>query len=136
MIFDFSCDIGHIKNDVPHQLWEAISADGNANTLVTRFLHNTPSFYANNLLRCYLSYLSPDFINQTFTILGLILFGLGLWYLIINKKWLILIWLLAAPLSPLFDIPNNGLFQTIILYSVLVLVMIFGVRNLWEFFFS
>lgn len=136
MIFNFSCDIGHIRNDVPHQLWEATSADGNANTLLTRFLHNTPSFYANNFLRCYLSYLSPDFLNQTFTILGLILFCLGLWYLVVHKKLIVISLLLFAPLSPLFDIPSNGLFQTIILYSVLVLVMIFGVRNLWEFFFS
>lgn len=131
MIFDFSCDIGHIQNDLPHQLWEAVSADGNANTLLTRFFHNTPSFYGSNLLKCYLFYLSPDFLNQTFTFIGLVLFGLGLWRLVINKRWKIIILVLLAPLSPLFDVPNNGLIQTIILYSALVLVMLFGIKNLF-----
>ncbi len=135
MTFDFSCDIGHIRNDLPHQLWEATTADGNANTLVTRFFHNTPSFYTNDLLKCYLSYLSPDFLNQTFTILGLLLFALGLWHLVVNKKWLLIIFLLLAPLSPVFDIPQSGLAQTIILYAAEILVMIFGVKKLWDYFF-
>ncbi len=133
MIFDFSCDIGHIQNDLPHQLWEAISADGHANTLLTRFLHNTPSFYGSNFLKCYLFYLSPDFINQTFSLIGLILFGLGMWYLVVNKKWPITAFLLIAPLSPLFDIPSDGLAQTIIIYCALILVMFFGAKNIWEF---
>ncbi|MBI4099903.1 hypothetical protein HY440_02750 [Candidatus Microgenomates bacterium] len=136
MIFDFSCDIGHIRNDIPHQLWEATTADGNANTLVTRFFHNTPSFYANNFLKCYLSYLSPDFLSQTFTIFGLVLFGLGLWYLLIRRKWFILALLFLAPIFPLFDFPSNGLAQTIILYGTEGLVMLYGVKNLWKFFFS
>lgn len=135
-IVSFSCDIGHIRNDLPHQLWEATTADGNANTLVTRFFHNTPAFYANDLLKCYLSYLSPDFLNQTFTIFGLILFGLGLWYLVIRRRWLILTILLLAPISPLFDLPGSGLAQTIILYGAESLVMFFGIKNLWEYFFS
>lgn len=131
MNFNFSCDIGHIKLDVPHQLWEATTADGHANTFLTRFLHNTPSFYGSNFFKCYLSYLSPDFINQTFSLIGLVLFGLGLWYLVVNKKWPILIFLLIAPLSPLFDLPSSGLAQTTILYTVLILVMCFGVKNLF-----
>ena len=132
MIFDFSCDIGHIKNDVPGQIWEAITAGGRINPLVARFLHNTPSFYANNLLRCYLYYLSPEFINQTFTFAGLILFGLGLWHLVINKRWGIIILLLLVPFSPLFDFPSDGLIQTIILYSGLVIVMLFGMKNFFS----
>src|SRR5574340_1691862 len=135
MVFEFSCDIGHIRNDVPHQLWEAITADGNANTLLTRFLHNTPSFYANDLLRCYLSFFSPDFLNQAFTFLGLLLFGFGLWYLITHKKWRILIVVVLVPLLPLFDLPSSGFAQVAILYSLWLLVMVFGLKNLWQFFF-
>ncbi len=131
MIFDFSCDIGHIQNDVPHQIWEAITGGGQIPPLVSRFLHSTPSFYANNMLRCYLSYLSPEFINQTFTFAGLLLFGLGIWHLVINKRWKIITLFLLAPLSPLFDFPGNGFIQTVILYSALIMIMLFGVKNLF-----
>lgn len=135
MIFDFSCDLGHIQNDVPHQLWEAISADSGSPLWLTRLLHNKPLFYANNFLKCYLSYLSPDFLNKTFSLLGLILFGLGLWHLVTNKRWVVLTILLLAPLSPLFDQPPSGLAQTIILYSAEILVMLYGLKNVWQRFF-
>ncbi len=82
------------------------------------------------------NWFSPDFINQTFTLLGLVLFGLGFWHLVVNRKWIILTFLLIAPLSPLFDLPSSGFSQTIILYSMEILVMIFGLKNLWAFFFS
>lgn len=130
MIFDFSCDIGHIQLDVPHQIWERSTIDSQANIWYTRFLNNKPVVYLNNILHCYFSYLSPDFINQTFTIFGLILFGIGLYYIVVNKKWPILTFLLLAPISPLFDLPQSGLAQTIILYSALILVMFFGVKKI------
>ena len=136
MNFDFSCDIGHIQLEVPHQIWELTTAHGLTNPLLVRFLYNKPSFYATDLLRCYVHYLSPEFLNETFTIFGLILFGLGLWHLIIHKKWLIIAFLAVAPLSPLFDTPSDGVLQTVILYSALILVMLFGVKNLWDYFFS
>lgn len=130
MVFDFSCDIGHIKNDVPHQIWEAITGGGQIPPLVSRFLHSKPSFYASDLLHCYLSYFSPEFLNKTFTVFGLILFGLGFWHLVVNKQWRIIVLVLFAPLVPLMDFPNNGFIQTVILYSASVLVMLFGVKNL------
>lgn len=132
MNFDYSCDIGHIKLDVPHQIWEAVTSDGNANTLVTRFFHSSPSFYINNLTNCYLSYLSPDFLNQKLTILGLALFSLGLWHLIVNKKWRILAVILVAPLSPLFDFPASGPSQTAILYIAYGVLIFFGTINLFS----
>ena len=134
MNFDFSCNIGHIKLDLPHQMWEAISADGNANTLVTRFFHNTPSFYANNLLRCYLSYFSPEFINQVFGLVGLGLFGLGLWILIAGKRRGLLILILLAPLSPLLELPRSNKFQGIIIYGAILVVIFFGIKSLWKNF--
>ncbi|MCL4390445.1 MAG: hypothetical protein M1484_00490 [Patescibacteria group bacterium] len=131
MNFDFACNIGHIQLDVPHQVWEAVVAGGNVDPLISRFLHSTPSFYANNLLRCYLSYFSPDFLTQAFTLVGLILFGLGLWHLVINNHWKLLALVLLAPLSPLFNIPQSGLYQGAILYFTLVLVILFGIYNLF-----
>ena len=130
MNFDFSCDIGHIKLDLPHQMWEAISADGNANTLVTRFLHNTPSFYANNLLRCYLSYFSLEFINQAFSFVGLILFLNGLWQLVINKRWKFLLLVLVAPLFPTFDLLENSYLHGFIIYGAISIVMVFGIKRI------
>lgn len=130
MSFDFSCDIGHIKLDVPHQIWEAVTSDGNANTIVTRFFHNTPSFYVNNLVNCYVSYLSPDFLNQRLTIFGLLLVILGLWHIVINRKWRILGAILVAPLSPLFDVPESGQAQTAILYVAYGVLIFFGTINL------
>ncbi len=63
----FSCTHNGILNDVPHQLWEAISSDGGGTPLlVTRVLHNKPLFFAVNYLRCYFHYLSPHFFAQQF----------------------------------------------------------------------
>lgn len=126
MNFEFTCTGSRILMDIPHQIWEAQTADGPANTLLTRFFHSRPSFLAENFLRCYLSYLSVDFIAGTFTVLGLLLFLLGLWYLISKRKWAIVSVLLLAPLSPLFEFPADGTWRAVILFAPQIAVMIIG----------
>lgn len=126
--FDF-CDIGHIQLDVPHQIWEAISLDGNANIWITRFFHNTPLFYANNLLRCYLSYFSPDFINQQFTLIGLLGFILGIGSIVSKKQWKVMVMFLIMPLFPIFDFPSDIFGQSVVVYGVIFLIIILGIKE-------
>jgi len=126
MNINFFCTKAWILGDVPHQVWEAQTADPNANVLMTRFLHNKLSLYSNNFARCYLSYLSPDFINAAFTIVGLILFLAGIYFLVVKKNWRILTILLLAPLFPLFSFPESKLIQGVILYSAQGLAILAG----------
>lgn len=130
MNINFVCIKDGILQDVPHQLWEATTADGHsANVLVTRFLHNKLLFYSNNFFRCYLSYLSPDFVTTAFSIIGLVFFLAGVYFLVRRRIWILLVILLLAPLSPLFSFPKNNLVQGLILYSVLLLVILFGLYH-------
>lgn len=132
MNINFTCNLTFIIRDVPHQIWEAQSADGGIPVLLSRFLHNKPTFFADNFLRCYLSYLSPEFINAAFTFLGLILFLIGLWYVVTKKKKLLLALILVAPLFPLFELPKVMLWQGIIIYTVEALIIIYGVIRLFK----
>lgn len=131
MNIDFVCNKTWIFGDVWHQIWEAQTADGLRVPLeVTRLLHNKFFFYANNFSRCYFFYLSPDFVAAAFTIVGLLFFLIGLWYLVIEKKWFVLILLLSAPLLPLFEIPREKIQQGIVLYFIEGAIVVFGVYRL------
>jgi hypothetical protein len=99
MISDVTCTIAWISQDLPHQVWEAQAADGmGAYTWLTRFLHNKIMFWGSNLARCYVSYLSPDYIAKKFTLVGLAVFLVTIWWLVSRKKykWLALIFLIPA----------------------------------------
>ena len=133
MTFNLSCTASYIKIDFPLQLWEAQVADGvSANTFVTRFLHNKLLFLMNNLLRCQLSYLSPDFINKQFSLLGLVLFLLGIWHLAKKGAWIPLVVLVIAPLAVVFNIPSISSLPAVILYGVELMVIAFGLKELLE----
>lgn len=127
MNINFVCTKTWILQDVPHQIWEAQTSDWNSNTLITRFFHNKFLFYANNGLRCYLSYLSPDFIAAAFTIIGLALFITGLYFLVRRKKYPLLTILIAAPMSPLLSVPKQATNQAAIIYGAILSVILFGV---------
>ncbi len=131
MSTDFTCNWEWIKLDVPHQIWEAQTADGiRAHTFLTRLFHNKFLFYPDNILRCYLSYLSPDFITGAFSFIGMVFFLAGVFYLVFNRRWLLLAVLLIVPLLPLFKIPNNISAEAVILYVVEGLVIIYAVWQL------
>lgn len=126
MSIDFACTSEWIKLDVPHQIWEAQSADGGAGSVLwTRLLHNKVLFYASNYLRCYLAYLSPDFVNRVFSALGLIFFLVGIWYALTRKNLLVLGFALLAPLPPLFLYPKFSAVTGVYL-GLIVLVQLYG----------
>ncbi|MBI3558884.1 hypothetical protein HY085_00650 [Candidatus Gottesmanbacteria bacterium] len=126
MNINFVCNYSWILGDVPHQIWEAQTADGSANTLLTRFFHNKLAFYLNNFARCYFSYLSPDFLTKAFTLIGLILFIVGLYFAISQRKHLLLILICLAPIFALLDIPS-------VLYVIQSLVILSGAYEIIKF---
>src|SRR3989338_5374862 len=131
MNFNFLCTKDWILGDVPLQLWEATPAYGpTANALLTRFLHNKPMFYLDNFLRCYLSYLSADFLVKAFSLLGLGLFIFGVYQAIRQRrKWLLSI-VLMTPLFPLFQFPAANLAQGVLLYGSQLALILFGLQQL------
>lgn len=138
---DFPCTLDWIFLDLPHQLWELQTGDTDAIVLITRILHNKPSLLFTNLIRCYTSFFSPDFLTASFTFFGMALFFIGIWYLLQTKKrQVLLLILLLAPLFPLLGIPDNKHYQGVLLYGLEACVIIFGVTQvfLWlrQKFFS
>lgn len=130
--FNFTCTKNWIEGDVPLQIWEAISADSNGSLFNVRLLHNKPLFYATNYLRCYFSYLSPDFVARTFTILGVILYLAGLYGLARNNKKLFLAVLFLTPLLPLFLSPDRQTLSGLVLYAGILFVICYGIIFLWK----
>lgn len=126
MNINFVCAKDWILGDVPHQIWEAVTADGTANVLLTRFLHNKLLFYSNNFFRCYFSYLSFDFITAGFSIVGLAFFLYGIYSLISRKKWIFLFFVAIAPLFPLLQIPSDVKYRGMFLYGILGAVILCG----------
>lgn len=127
MNFEFACTIGWMVGDIPHQLWEAQTALGNASPLVTRFLFNKVGFYFNNFLRCYLSYFSFDYILINFTGLGLLAFISGVYFAWSNHKFLIITLLIVAPLFPLMEIPKNIRIRELLFMIPICAVMFYGI---------
>lgn len=105
MLFELSCTRTWIVTDLPHQIWEAQAADGTgAYVLFTRFLHNKLFFWGNNLLRCHLSYLSPDFLLKQFGFVLMVLFYLGIWRLLRRGQFLLLGILVLLPFVFVLDL--------------------------------
>lgn len=126
--FDFTCTRAWIDGDVPLQIWEAISADGHDIPIfIVRLFHNKPVIYGTNFLRCYSSYLSPDFITRTFTIIGLVLYLIGLYGLVAKNKKLFLAALILAPLFPLMLPFENRTISGVIIYGALLFVIAYGI---------
>ncbi len=136
MNFNFFCTRSWIAQDLPHQIWEAQTADGHVAPFITRFLHNKVFFLFNNYLRCYLTYLSPDYVVSMVTIIGLVLFLVGLYFLVSKKNYLLLGFILLAPLFPVLEIPKDKNYQGIILLTSLLSTICYGVFSMlhdaWE----
>ncbi len=130
MNFNFSCISSRILLDLPHQIWEAQSFDPAGQIFLTRLFHNKILFLLNNYLRCYLSYFSPEFITNAFTVIGLGFFLLGLYYVITKRQWVILATLLTAPIFPLFEIPSTVVIRGAAIYLAIILVMGYGIWSL------
>mgnify|MGYP001617550830 FL=1 len=135
MNFDLTCILSRITLDIPPQLWEVQTASGMGNTLLVRLLHNKLSVLINNFSRSYVSFLSPDFIAASFSILGLILFLVGLYSLISRKKLIWLGILLICPLPVLLEIPKNVTLRGTFLYTGLGSVILFGLYRCYKKFF-
>ena len=131
--FDFTCTRTWIEGDVPLQIWEAISADSHDIPMfVVRLFHNKPVIYGTNFLRCYSTYLSPDFVARTFTIIGLVLYLIGLYGLAAKNKKLFLAALLLAPIFSLMMPFENQTISGVIIYGALLSVIFYGIYFLGE----
>jgi hypothetical protein len=97
MNIEFLCDRFNVAREVPLLVNEAQSADHNGIILFTRFLHNKLTFTVNGYLNCYSSYLSPHTIASIFSLFGLVLFFVGLYYL--AKKKTVAIFRIASDWS-------------------------------------
>jgi len=125
------CSISWVIRDVPLQIWEAETVGGHAGPVIlTRLFHNKILFYLNNLSRCYLSYLSPDFIFNCVTIIGALLVYIGIYFLVRQKKYLLILIFLSGPLFPLLEITNNSEFRMAVLLADFIFVAIFGANYL------
>jgi len=112
MMEGFSCTYQAILNDVPLQIWEAITTDGPSATplWVTRAFHNKPVFYFLNYARCYFHYLSPKFLSDAIGPIGTIILviavcrlwksGGTLWKII---RWFIILY----PIVFLFELQRG-----------------------------
>lgn len=128
---DFFCTASRISRDLPHQIWEAQTADGIVNPLITRFFHNKLFFYLNNYLRCYLSYLSLDYIANVITFAGMVLYVFGIWHLVSRKsKWIVVI--LLTPLFPLLEWPRLAGWRVGLYYFGLISMTACGFYALWD----
>lgn len=105
------CTSFGIRQDVPYQIWEAISSANQAPIpiWVIRLLNNKVRYYTLNYLQCYVYYLSPSFI---ITRLGFI-----------KTLLLLIILLLLVKLYPKLKLP---LLSLILLYP---LFMIFELHS-------
>ena len=122
---DFWCTKSWIIQDLPHQIWEAQTADGHTSSLIVRFFHNKATFWSNNLSRCYLSYWSVDAVTNTFTVVGLALLFIGFFGLLLNRKYKIMMIILAGPLFPLLEL-GTPLLRSTVYYICQVSAILIG----------
>lgn len=104
---DFWCTKTWVFQDLPHQIWEAQTADGHVSSLLVRFFHNKVFFLLNNLTRCYFTYWSVDTLSSIFTVIGALFCFYGLYKLVEQKKRLILFFILLGPILTFLEIPNR-----------------------------
>jgi hypothetical protein len=98
MSFNNLCSYSTINQMLPRHIWESQVYDRIISPFEIRLFHNKILFTLGDSVSCYLSYYSPDFLLKQFTLLGLILFTVGLFSLTKNKKILVLTLLLVIPL--------------------------------------
>lgn len=101
--------------EVRGRIWDAIGFDAGMPPLFVRFLHNKPVYYAKDILRRFLQHFSPSFLLfQGDQASPFHIWGMGVSYLVFypflllgfvefvrhfkREWWLILFWLLIAPL--------------------------------------
>jgi hypothetical protein len=130
MNIEFLCDRFNVAREVPLLVNEAQSADHNGIILFTRFLHNKLTFTVNGYLNCYSSYLSPHTIASIFSLFGLVLFFVGLYYLAKKKRWLFLGSLLIGPALPLVPFYINHRVIALIMYLPQLLVILVGLLTI------
>lgn len=120
MNFETWCSKTWIVQDIPHQIWEAQTADGHVSPIIVRFFHNKFFFWINNYFRCYLTYWSVDTISSTISIFASLLSYYGLIKLIQRKWTKLLIILLIAPVLTLFEFPTRPISNLILLVDWVV----------------
>lgn len=131
MNFDFSCDFAYIIRDVPHQVWEIQSFSGWGSQFLVRLLHNKFGFYANNFLRCYLNYLSPEFLLRQYGLIIMLLVYAGFILLLnqkTNRKWIFLITIL--PLLPMVSFFGGNNIRSLAFTAGIALIAFLGIKEI------
>lgn len=136
MNIDFACDRFNVAREVPLLINEAQRADPIGNILLTRFLHNKLTFNMSGYFECYTSYLSPESISKVFTLFGLFLFLIGLYYLVKNKRWLLAGTILIGPALPLLPLSFDHRFIAGVMYLPQLLMILIGLVTGIEKLFS
>lgn len=125
----FTCISSRIQLDLPNQLWEARNFDPSGD-LLGKLLHNKLYFLFDNYGRCYVSFFSPEIIAGIFTIIGVVLFFMGIFHLLRGGKYLVLLLLLLSPLPILFEFPTDPNLRVIPLLLVEFGIIVFGLWRL------
>jgi len=133
MNINYICSVDSVIRDVPMQLWELSTNDGRAGQgpEIVKLFHNKFFVYPSNFFDCYLSYLFPRYVYQNFSIIGLILFFLGIYFLVINKNIRILFLLLFAPVIMMLFFPS--IYFTLIYVLIMVYGLVYSIINLKKY---
>jgi len=100
------CTSYAIKQDVPYQIWLAVTSSGDRLPIwLVSIFHNKLRYYLINYLQCFTYYLSPKFIIDQLGLIEFVLL-LILAIVIIKKlsriKWLVILLLAIYPLVMIF----------------------------------
>jgi hypothetical protein len=129
MNFEFTCIASRITIDLPGQIWEAQALNPPNQVILSRLLYNKYLLILSNYTRCYVTYFSPEFLTTTFTVLGLVLYLVGVYFVIKNKNKSLIAILLISPLIPLFEL-GPVLFRAATIYFTQVAIMFYGLIKL------
>ncbi len=130
MSFEFVCIGSRIGIDLPGQIWEGNAYNPLNQVILSRLLYNKYLFIVDNYARCYASYFSPEFLTTAFTIFGLVLYLIGVYFLIRSKNKSLIALLLISPLVPLFELGPVH-FRAAVIYVSQVLVMLYGLVKIF-----
>ncbi len=129
------CDLFSIKQAVPHQLWDGITADGGTTLLATRLIHNKLIIIFTDVFRCYSLPIDPFFLTQLTSVIVVALIIMGFFIAPVKVKLLYLPFL-VIPLIFIFHIylpfsmADILISYSIYLYALCFFTILLGIKNI------
>jgi hypothetical protein len=121
---NFECNLTTVFQDWPNLVWETQTGGGFGQALIARILHSKFFVFSADITRCYFRYLSPEVVTQWFTLIGAALYLVGLYFLLVRKKFPLLLLFLLTPVLVIFKFPLE------FFYLGVIGVIVFGLVNL------